>query len=98
LTTLFQYHAIVKSLQTFFFSALLMQISFVTEVYIILYVYVYKCIKLYLYRIDIELCKFVNKFTRFQITIYNLLTIYLFHFVIKTIYNFQQYKFPYFHR
>ena len=47
----------------------------------------YICIKIYLYKLDIGSCKFVNKFIRFQITIYNLLTIYIFHFIVKTIYN-----------
>ena len=62
--------------------------SFVTEVYIILYVYVYTCITIYLYRLDIGMWKFVNKFITFQITIYNLLIMYIFHFVLKLIYNF----------
>ena len=78
-----------KITATSFFGAVgLMQMSFVIELYIILYVYVYTCIQIHLYRLDIGSCKFVNKFIRFQYTIYNSLTIYIFHFVVKTIYNF----------
>ena len=42
---------------------------------IILFVYMYTCIKIYSYKLYIGLCEFVNKFIKFQ-SITNLLIIY----------------------
>ncbi len=40
-----------------------------------LYAFTNTCMKIYPYRIEIGLCKFVNNFIRYQVIIYNLLTI-----------------------
>ncbi len=50
-------------------------------------------IKIYLYRFDIKLCKFINKFVRYQIIFYNLSIIQIVRFVVKIIYVFYNIKF-----
>ena len=51
-------------------------------------VYMYTCIKIYLFRFDIRLFKFVNKFIIYQIIFCNLLIIPIVHFMVKIIYHF----------
>ena len=38
--------------------------------------YMYTYIKIYLYKFNTKLCKFINKFSKYQISIYNLFILY----------------------
>ena len=41
--------------------------------------YMYTYIKIYLYKFNTKLCKFINKFSKYKISIYNL---YILQFII----------------
>ena len=42
--------------------------------------YIYTYIKIYLYKFNTKLCKFKIKFSRYQISIYNLFTLQILNF------------------